>query len=110
MKHALLAVPLAALAFALPSSTPIAAADDKVDQQFLHSLEDSGIPPQSEDVAVAHQVCADFMRGKDLGSIVTVLDAANDTLDNLGARKFVTLAVVTYCLPKRSTPGKPFLT
>lgn len=110
MKHALLAPLLVAVAFALPSSTPLAAADDQTDQQFLQALSDAGITPQDADVAVAHQVCADFTRGAaDLGTIAGWIDQANTNIDAAGARKFVALAVVTYCLPKKATPGKPFV-
>lgn len=100
MKHALLAVPLAALTLALSSSAP-AQADPIDDQQFYELLQHNGINPGPNAVGVAHQVCAWVWKGVDPEAVSRQVSDDNP-MDLAMSRRFVASAIVAYCLPTQS--------
>lgn len=106
MKHALLAAPFLALAFAISSSAPASA--DALDDAFintLHTLGFSGLGPV--DIDNAHVICDQVWSGMSPYEATAQLDDAAPNFDYTDAKLFVATSIATYCPP--SEPAQPLV-
>ena len=96
----IVAVPLAALLFAVP------AAADQTDDAFVAALQKRGIVLPSADAAVAaaHNVCAALDKGQTPGGLTLSL-ARNMGLSVRDAGYFIGASVASYCREHRSDAG-----